>query len=131
MNSTTTLRELCAKVRCDARSGKAAQSFDTMDDWQKSAHNYRVTLRFERRSMTLDYSMGSTHTDEPDAEGVLKCLLSDASGADDSFESWCADYGYDSDSRKAERTYKQVQAQTAKLRRLLGDSFDEFMNAER
>lgn len=131
MNSTITLRALCAKVRCDARYGAAAQSFDTMDDWQKSAHNYRVTLRYGGRQMSLDYFMGSAHTDEPDAEGVLECLLSDASGADESFESWCADYGYDSDSRKAERTYKLIQSQTAKLRRLLGDEFDAFMSAER
>ena len=91
------------------------------------ANWYRVTLKRGRRTLTVPFGMGYGLTSDPDAEGVLECLLSDASSADEDFDSWAADYGYDTDSRKAERTYKQVQAQTAKLRRFLGDAFDAYM----
>lgn len=42
----------------------------------------------------------------PTAGSVLYSLLMDASGADENFHDWCANYGYDSDSRKAHATYE-------------------------
>lgn len=42
----------------------------------------------------------------PTAGSVLYSLLLDASGADENFFDWCANYGYDSDSRKALATYE-------------------------
>lgn len=95
--------------------------------WDAAANWYTVTLRMSRRQMTVPFGMGSAHTSEPDAAHVLSCLLSDASGADEDFENWARDLGYDTDSRRAERTYRQVQAQTAKLRAFLGDKFDAYM----
>jgi hypothetical protein len=38
--------------------------------------------------------------------------------------------GYDSDSRKAEKTYKACEKIAKDLRRLLGDDFDVFASAE-
>jgi hypothetical protein len=94
-------------------------SFDA--DW------YRVTLKRGRRQLTTPFGMGRALCREPTAEDVLQSLLSDASSADESFEDWCGEYGYDTDSRKAERTYQQVQTQTAKLRAFLGDDFEAYM----
>ena len=71
--------------------------------------------------------MGCALCREPTAEDVLQSLLSDASSADESFEDWCGEYGYDTDSRKAERTYDQVREHTAKLRAFLGDDFEAYM----
>lgn len=42
----------------------------------------------------------------PTAGSVLYSLLLEASGADENFHDWCADYGYDTDSRKALATYE-------------------------
>ena len=42
----------------------------------------------------------------PTAGSVLYSLLLDASGADENFHDWCANYGYDTDSRKALATYE-------------------------
>lgn len=42
----------------------------------------------------------------PTAASVLYSLLQDASGADENFYDWCANYGYDTDSRKALATYE-------------------------
>lgn len=59
---------------------------------------------------------------EPDLPGVLDCLASDSQGYEwaGSFEDWAAEYGYDTDSRKAEATYRHVGEQARALRHLLG-----------
>ncbi|MOA20040.1 hypothetical protein D3C78_1404570 [compost metagenome] len=41
----------------------------------------------------------------PCAASVLYNLIEDARGADQNFLDWCGDYGYDTDSRKAEKIY--------------------------
>lgn len=69
----------------------------------------------------------------PTLEDVLSCLLMDASGYDNSrnFEDWASEYGYDTDSRTAERTYQTVAEQSKALRHLLGnDRYNEYLNAE-
>lgn len=96
--------------------------------------HYKVTLRRDRphRQLTTYFSMGYAHTEEPSAADVLYCLASDASGADQSFEDWTDDYGYDPDSRKAERTYKAVVKQSKALRRFLGEELlEELLQADR
>lgn len=85
-----------------------------------------------RRTLTVPFYMGPAHTREPDASEVLSCLVSDATSFDNarSFEEWASDFGYDPDSRKAEATYREVEAQTARVIRFLGDTWDAFRNAE-
>lgn len=51
----------------------------------------------------------------PTAADVLYSLLSDSEDLGQSFESWCGDFGYDSDSRKAEATYLACQRNGDKL----------------
>jgi len=48
-------------------------------------------------------------------------------------EDWCAEYGYDTDSRKAERTFRAVERQTKALKRMLGstEAFDAVIFADR
>jgi hypothetical protein len=41
----------------------------------------------------------------PKAGAVLYCLIMDAEALDQSFSDWCACFGYDEDSRKAESIY--------------------------
>lgn len=93
-----------------------------LDDWSKAATHWRCQIKAGRRTLTTYFSQGAAHTREPTAADVLDCLASDATGWQNArdFEDWCADYGYDTDSRKAERTYNAVKASAAKLLRLLG-----------
>lgn len=57
----------------------------------------------------------------PSCEDVMDCLASDACGIKNArnFADWCAEYGYDEDSRKAEKTYLACQAQHQQLRAFL------------
>jgi len=55
---------------------------------------------------------------QPHAADVLHSLIMDASAAEQTFESWCNEYGYDTDSRKALATYEACQQNADKLRRV-------------
>ena len=72
------------------------------------------------RQLSVFFSQGSAHREQPTAAEVLDCLASDSTDAFETFENWCAEYGYDDDSRKAEKTYAIVQKQAANLKRFLG-----------
>lgn len=56
----------------------------------------------------------------PSAANILYCITSDASCIDDTFEDFCANLGYDTDSRKAEAIYNACRAQTRDAQRVLG-----------
>ncbi len=90
---------------------------------------YTITLRYQGRQFTTPFWTGSAHA-WPSTSDVVNCLISDcsmlASYGDNppSFEEWAADYGYDSESRSAEKTYRDVIAQGERVRRLLGDDYE-------
>lgn len=130
MNATN-LKSLAAKVRIESRYGNISKRQDELDEWQKNAHQYRVTIRYQGRQMSLDYFMGQALTDEPDAETVLDSLLSDSQAGQQTFEEFCSEFGYDSDSRKAERIYRECAKQGAKVKKLLGDDYETFLYADR
>jgi hypothetical protein len=77
-----------------------------------------------RRQMTVNYRMGTGHHGAaPRLIDVLDSIASDAAGVEDArdFETWASDYGYDPDSRKAERIYRACQRETTRLKKFLGD----------
>lgn len=122
-----TLRGLVSKVRMECRYGAPAQEdMEGMDGWT-------VTLYYRGRQLTVPFYMGTGHNgNEPEARDVLECLLDDASGVEwQSFEGWCGEYGYDTDSRKAERIYRACERLNHKLRRFLGDDYNLWVYAER
>jgi len=58
----------------------------------------------------------------PDTLDVFYSLVMDASVLDSgSFESWAGDFGYDTDSRSAEATYRACLDTALKLRAVIGD----------
>jgi len=112
------------------------QRTDNATEWVDDANHWRLTFESEAgRSMIIDYSQGSAHATKgkrppykmianvPDVADVLSCLASDSMGVENTrcFEDWAGEYGCDTDSRKAERTYKTCQDQSAELARFLGE----------
>jgi len=89
-----------------------------MDHW-KCVLIRRAGSRAYR--MTVYFSMGYGHNGKaPKVADVLDCLASDAASVEGSyFEEWCADLGYDTDSRKAEKTYKTCEHQAKRLKNWL------------
>lgn len=103
-------------------------------DFGPGSHSYKTILhrRNPKRQITTPFHMGPAHCEGPTAADVLYCLISDTTSVDNarSFEDWCAEFGYDTDSRKAEKIYKQCLAIGEKLHRFLADDFDNFAQAE-
>ena len=85
--------------------------------------HYKVRIGRGRRSFGLYFSTGTGWTKQPGLDDVLDCLASDASGYENaqSFEDWANEYGYDADSRKAEKTYRTIKRQAEQLKRTIGD----------
>ena len=127
---TMTLKELSLGIGMTAVRG-AHLDFKKMDDWQQKANDWRITLRYKGHSYSFDYWQGVGIKEDPTIEGVMENLLSDASADQETFEDWCANYGYDTDSRKAEKTYKACVKQTKAVKRLLGKDYEKFLEAER
>ena len=101
-----------------------AESNPNMEDSGSRMNHWRCTLCSRGQQMVVPFSMGAALDREPLTQDVLHCLAADASGLDSAggcFEEWAADYGYDPDSRKAERIFRAVSRQSAKLLKLLGD----------
>lgn len=94
-------------------------------DWGGYHHAYMVTLRNSTngKRMTVPFYQGIANTEPPTAADVLDCLASDMASYENtegSFEDWCEEFGFDTDSRKAERTYKAVERQSKRLEIFLG-----------
>lgn len=100
-----------------------------MEDSRYPMNHWKVTLRRSnpRRQMTVLFSTGLGISGQPDADDVLNCIISDAAGIENAqgFEDWASEYGYDEDSRKAERIYKACQREARKLSQFLGDEYDD------
>jgi hypothetical protein len=107
-----------------------AENNPHMDD-SANMDNWKCQLRCNGRTMTVYFSKGiGHHGAEPTAEELLDCLASDASSVENTngFEDWAVDLGYDTDSRKAHRTYKTIERQASKLKALLGDdAYDQLL----
>ncbi len=101
-------------------------------DWSRSTTHWRCTFRNRAgRQITVHFSQGSARIGSPKATDVLDCIASDTAGFENArgFEDWASDYGYDTDSRKAERTYNAIKGQAFKLRRFIGSeaAFQELL----
>lgn len=126
----TTLRQFIGDFRIRMTADLTERNPNRDDEWGRSATHWKCLLRCGRRSMTVYFSQGPAVSREPSAEDVLDCLASDAAGFENArtFEEWASEYGYDADSRKAERTYKAVERQTEALARLLPvDAYDRLL----
>lgn len=60
----------------------------------------------------------ATFAPVPASAGVIWSLLLDSSASNESFDDWCADLGYDTDSRKALDLYLACQQNGIKLRKV-------------
>ena len=119
--------------RCD--SNPSMPDSENMDHWKCVLRlaNGPMTAKSgpSKRAMTVYFSMGYGHNGKaPKVADVLDCLSSDASGFENarSFEDWCSEYGYDTDSRKAEKIFKTVEHQAKRLSNFLGpDAYQQLL----
>lgn len=85
-------------------------------DDKESRDIYTVRLRNFNHSYMFKFGQSIANTGKaPSAYSVLACITKYDPGT---FEQFCGDYGYDTDSRKAEKTYKAVVEEWQNIRTL-------------
>lgn len=76
------------------------------EDDKENRDIYNVKFKRGNRSFTIQFGQSLVNSGTPPtAYDVLACLQKYDVG---DFEDFCSDFGYDTDSRKAEKTYKAV-----------------------
>ena len=114
-------------------------------DWKKAARNpsaHRIfgmnvqpvelvaagrTLVDKQLTATLAAHVAKVQKVAPSPAEVLACVCREGMDADESFENWCATFGYEEDSRKAEQTYRECTENGKRARRLVGgENFRKF-----
>lgn len=88
--------------------------------WNREASHWHVMISRDGvgnpSQMNLQYSMGSAHKGEPKLADVMYSLVCDTRDIDgQSFEQWASEFGYDSDSRRAERIYRACVNQRTEM----------------
>jgi hypothetical protein len=108
---------------------------NTINDKYDGQHNqFLITVkhngivrRFSFYGSTADYNAGIKELTEADTQDAFKCFIDDSLYGLDTFEDFCGNCGYDTDSRTAERIYKLCQKSLAKAHDL-GLSDDDLYN---
>lgn len=80
-----------------------------------------------RKLVDHDYLKG-TPIDKPKIEDILYSLLMDSVAIDVDFEDWAGNFGYETDSRKAEKIYNDCVKIGLKMRKLFGGKLEALRN---
>lgn len=77
------------------------------EDDKEDRDIYEITLQRRQRKYTFNFGQSIAHSGEwPTAYDVLACIQKYEVGT---FENFCSEFGYDEDSRKAEKIYNAVK----------------------
>lgn len=101
------------------------QIHKTRYDARRWEQAYRLTCETGKICKVMEHAENPYQTEQsqpqPDLLDVLYSLVSDASVLDHtSFESWAGDFGYDTDSRKAEDIYRACLKNAHDLMPIIG-----------
>ena len=99
---------------------------DSAPDWAHDKRHFRVRVRYQGRSMSLWYYLGSGIAREPRAVDVIECLVSDSIGSYDSLDDFINELGIEiksvADFRNYERQFKQLTRQNKSFTRVIGNT---------
>lgn len=122
--------ELCERIGCNISAEYSGQA---VPQWDSEKHNhFKIKIERGRRSFTVDFYDGIMNTEKykPEANGffplrgypsaydIISCLQKYDCGT---FSDFCAEYGYNDDSRKAEQIYNACKEEFSNLQRLFTD----------
>lgn len=96
----------------------------TRDKWACDSWKTTFTNGNNDECSDFDFFTGLGHRvkskpQAPDAATVLHSLILDSSAVGQSFDSWCSEFGLDSNSRKAYGIYEACQKNADKLSRIM------------
>jgi hypothetical protein len=124
MPETLTLSEFIDRHNITAEVEPATDN-PQADGFGPEAVHFTVTLHRGDSTMAVPFSGGSEKAfarsdGQPTVVDVLYCLYADSASADQPFEDWADEYGYDADSRRAYATWEAVNRQLGQLAAFLG-----------
>ena len=97
-----------------------------MDPDGSRMDNWRCVIRNgSRKRFTTAFSMGTGHNGrEPKLTEIFDCMALNSAGITNArdFADWCSEYGYNTNSRKAERMFRACERQASKLRAFMGET---------
>jgi hypothetical protein len=126
MNATDTkpLSELCAELGFTA-SVKELDTFNSkggltkFPEWAKQA--WEITLKYKgKRAQFRFYGGGKVST--PTASDLIWSVATDSTALEESFNDWCGEFDYSTDSITARSTYKACQRNGSRLINLIGNA---------
>ena len=96
-------------------------------EFKREAYRQLMDGKSMRTMFTQSRVRGSTPPTEYD---IVSCLTKSDPGT---FEDFCSEFGYDTDSRQAEKTYKAVKREWEKVARVFGadsECLEDLCNVE-
>ncbi len=118
------LEVLCADISVWSEEANLASH----QDWLPGTRHFRVCLKYERRNLTTQYHMGPALTHEPTAFEVMESLVLDARCGHKRFADFLSEMGYE-DENEARRIHTACIKTDAKIKKLLGANYAEFIMA--
>lgn len=98
------------------------------------ANKYKVTIRNGKKHFSTTFTDSINNTQEGIKSSdidIIYCIVSDAQCVqwNNSFEDFCNEFGYDTDSRSAERIYKACEKTYDDIQRLFNSDGFDFLSA--
>lgn len=93
-------------------------------------NHYKCVLSRGRLRHTLDFYTGMGWTKDPTVSDVLESVQLECRSGELDFEELCDEFGYDTDSRSAEKIHQACVKQRKGIERVMGDAFDRFMELD-
>jgi hypothetical protein len=92
--------------------------------------HYDITRRFSFYDSTRNHDLGIYDLSKDTVEDAFRSFIEDAIAGDMTFDDFCGNFGYDTDSRSAERIYKLCKKALTKAHdlRLNYDDLCEIVN---
>ena len=94
-------------------------------DDKESRDIYRITLKRNGDKYTFRFGQSIHNSDGNTPPTPYDVLASITKNDPESFENFCSEYGYDTDSRKALKVYHAVAKEWENVKRLFSDVMEE------
>ena len=123
MDNIKPLNKLCAELGITANVKELNRhnnkgGLTKFPEWAKQG--WSITLKYnKKRSQFRYYGGGLSNT--PTASDLIYSVATDSNTLNESFNEWCMENGYDTDSIKALSIYKACQTNANRLKKLISD----------
>lgn len=114
------------KIKANYKGNKKAS-------WGDNWNNYMITVTNTETNQKITFEFWASIANpelktEYDILNAFYCFVSDAIAGSYTFEEFCSEFGYDNDSRQAEKIYKKCKKQLEKLKKIYDGDVCELAN---